>query len=547
MSELKRILAMPRYSTPEGLVEKWTAALGQPGAPALRPKQAEAIEALATSHPMCGAILGLSVGSGKTLVAMLAPKVLGCEGRALCLTMPRLVDQTQAEFDKWREFYPCEPPLVRSYTELSSQAGRNLLNDIDPRLIVCDEAHTLSNPRSARTKRFTRFMGDAMGRAARGGEGCRLVAMSGSFLSRKVEELAGLAGMALLAGSPLPIGNELYSWSPVLDLGGEPTPQQLHGLLPLLRWAGEERRNVQAYRAAFQARLLSTQGVVWSSDGSCDKDLTFGGWRVPSTEKTNEALKTLKELWELPDGTMLVSGSEVAYAGHMLPYGVYQVPDWDAVGGFDEEWVDARLGWARECRAFIEYADDPELDSPGLVAKAAMDRKLNARLMAAWDAWYAVKDRPAPPSVLRVHDPAMLGNLIAGIKALPEGTLVWLSTPELARLLPFPYYGRGSTPPTEGTVLVSPEVHGTGWNGQAYHLNLVLQPKTSSGGWEQLLGRTHRGGQTQDVHVDISLQSNFQVANTRKALDNTETRTSLVGQAAKLSRLDFPKLFKTGY
>ena len=63
------------------------------------------------------------------------------------------------------------------------------------------------------------------------------------------------------------------------------------------------------------------------------------------------------------------------------------------------------------------------------------------------------------------------------------------------------YHGAGSEAPIAGHRAVSIAVHGTGWNGQRFHHQLILEPPTSAATWEQLLARTHRPGQTQDVEA----------------------------------------------
>ena len=48
------------------------------------------------------------------------------------------------------------------------------------------------------------------------------------------------------------------------------------------------------------------------------------------------------------------------------------------------------------------------------------------------------------------------------------------------------------------TCAASYNVHGTGKNLQAWRNQLLLDPPSSGQAWEQLLGRTHRQGQTAD-------------------------------------------------
>lgn len=529
MTELERVLSIAPPASSEGLVSRWTGLLAAPGAPALRDKQAECLEALANRpHPYCGGFFGLDVGAGKTLVAMLAPKVMGVPpDRAVVLTLPSLVDQTRAEFRAWSRLYPCTPPKVVSYSTLSAKRGRDLLERLRPELLFCDEAHTLGNKDSARTKRFLRFAHANVGKT-------KFVFASGSFLKKSVKEVKHLLDVALLAGSPLPLSDTVAAtWASVLDLDGEPTPQQLADLRPLVEWAGETGESQTAYRRAWRARLLSCPGVVWSSDGSCPHPLYLQPWKLHMTPQTEAAVRDLEALWELPDGTPLVSGAEVYRHGMSVPYGFYLDWDWDQVGGLDEEWNEARKRWAREVSAFLRYSQSVRLDSRAYVEDAANRRALPPRLLAAWDAWLAVADRPRPPSRVVVFDPEQVEVLRSAIHKLPE-TLVWTTTPQLGDLLDIPYHGQGSEGPLGGTALVSAEVHGTGWNGQHYCRNLFLQPESGAGRWQQVLGRTHRGGQTRPVLGQVAMFTDGQQKNVAKAKANAGKRQSLLGQDHKL-------------
>jgi hypothetical protein len=77
-------------------------------------------------------------------------------------------------------------------------------------------------------------------------------------------------------------------------------------------------------------------------------------------------------------------------------------------------------------------------------------------------------------------------------------------------------------------------VHGRGWNGQAWSRQTVLQVPPGGGVWEQLLSRTHRPGQTQDVHVDV-LVPTYRVAGTlASARADAEYASAVLGTPQRL-------------
>ena len=535
MSEVARILDIP-VKGPEtcDLVRKWTDLLGIEGAPDLRYKQAECFEELASAHRWCGGLFGLDVGAGKTLTGMLAPKVLGCEGQAILLTKSSLVKQTRKHNDQWSKIFPCEPPTVVSYSMLSTPKGQRMLHDLQPKLIICDEAHCLANHQAARTKRLMAYAKQYVTQ-------CRFVYMSGSFVKKSVRDFAHLSDTALLAGSPLPPRySDLANWAAVLDWGSEPTRAQVKAFAPMREWAGvPSPRSTSAAqvatRIAFRKRLWATPGVVWSSDSSCDTELTIRPWTCPLTPRTKAALEALHGMWELPNGDCLVSGSETYRHAHTLAYGFYQVWDWDAVGGVDVEWNEARKAWTRAVNGHCTYRATPGMDTRYFVEEAARRGDLPAGLQAAWAAWLAVSKRPAPPTKTVVHDPLQVRVLKAMLAKLPADTLIWIETPELAKLLPhLTYHGVGTDGPEKGTVLISSKVHGTGWDGWHYRQSVVLQPGTGVDWWQQLLGRTHRGGQTFDVGYGVAQNTQAQKSNLAKARSKATTSEDLLGQQQKL-------------
>jgi hypothetical protein len=497
----------------------------------LREVQATALGYLADAPGYQGAFLGIPVGGGKTLISLLAPKVLGCEGRAVLLAPANLRAKTEQDFAEWVGDYPCDPPVFVSYEKLSHPNGAHLLDELDPDLVICDEAHCLGNAAATRTKRFMRWARERLPGGDR--KPARFVFMSGSFLGSGIEAYAHLAALALHEATPVPLGSCVDVWSSVVDYGGEPRDGDIAYLQPLADWANTGR-GVPAIRRAYGERLANAPGVVWRSNSSCDKPLNIYPWVLPLTEGVRVAQQFLDN-WELPDGTYLVSELEVARHASCIPYGFYTTWDWDAVGGIDHEWNDARLAWASAVRGFLSHSDYAGLDSPALVARAVEEGRLPG-LRSTYEAWMQQAHKPAPPTVPVIFDPNQVSYLHNAVSSLPEGTLVWYASQAIADMLEgaVPVYRAGDAAPTHGrSAAVSVHAHGTGNNLQMYHRNLVLQPSTGVKRWEQMLGRTHRSGQDHPVDVHVAFFSAQQKGAFYQAYQRAKV-VSEQGQAQKL-------------
>ena len=494
MTELERILAAPRGAPQVCMVSLPRA----PGARPLRPIQERTLQLLAAApHGVFG---NIPVGQGKTLIGHLGPAATGTEGRALLVAPAAMRKATLKEHAEWAADYPVEPPTFVSYSQLSSPKAPDLLDRLDPRLIMFDEAHLLANQDSARTGRIMRWVMENWGRF-------KLLLMSGSFIGRTLLDFGHLAAMALGDDSPVPIGDDANVWAAVIDAVGEPGPGDLAHLAPLARRYRQPvtRRGV---RKAFGMRIRDCPWVVWVAGSSCDKRITLRRWEFPLTPRTQTALRRLDTEWRLPNGDYLVDQLEMSRHQGTFPFGLWQVWDWEAVGGYDAAWDDARKGWASAVGRFLANTSIRGLDSRALVEEAMREGRLD-KLRRPWEAWQEQAHKPEPPQALVVFDQQQVDAVRWACERLPEGTLVWYSTPAVADILEsvMPVYRSGDEGPSHGkTAAVSILVHGRGWNAQyAYHRNLVLQPFADARRVEQLLGRTHRAGQERDVEAWFSM------------------------------------------
>jgi hypothetical protein len=130
---------------------------------------------------------------------------------------------------------------------------------------------------------------------------------------------------------------------------------------------------------------------------------------------------------------------------------------------------------------------------------------------------------------------------------------VWVSQvalgEELARVLGLPYYGKkglderrrliDSASPMDGSIIASIASNGEGRNLQAWSRSLVIGRPLSGGEWEQLLGRTHRDGQTADeVTIDVVASCLEHYEGFGKALDQASYAETVQGQPQKLLLAD---------
>lgn len=481
----------------------------------LRPIQSAALQAIQHAQ---GGFFPVGVGHGKTFIALLAGTVLGAM-HTLVLTTPGVVAQMRRDWEVARRVFRTRGSLViESYNWISNQKNTRELDELAAKvggsnlLIVCDEAHCLKNPKSARTIRVRR--------AIEGHPDVRFIALSGTVTSKSIRDFAHLSEWALRHNSFVPraVGQShrhIDGWAECLDARGKPAGTDWDVIAPLIEafgrpgdevLVGEERK--AAARQAFQRRLRSAPGVVASEEGSLGTSLVIHTLPLDVPERVGQLLKQVYTKQEDPEGEILPDDASRARVGRHLSLGFFQKWRWPN-GVVDEEWMRARRGWAAAVREILETQSAPDYDSEALV-RGRVGRELregrNDHQHRALERWMAVRDRPQPPSVPEWVDTYLLEALIDRLMSSDMPTLVWYGS--VALELPFrraglPVYGHGTEIPADRakTLAASISVHGTGRNLQAWSRNLIVEPPSSGETWEQLIGRTHRQGQEADEVV----------------------------------------------
>lgn len=534
--DLERVLALPRRVRPsEARQTEMAAALthalqrhpardaaGHPcGCPihTLLPMQGWYLHEAAEAN---GALGLLAVGTGKTGIGLLLPMVIPGVHTAVLLVPPRLRAQLWHDYAVWRRhfyvpnlaggdtFVVGMPTLhVLAYSELSHERCARWLEEVQPDLVIADEAQSIADRGSVRTNRLLRYF------SAREQQGrpVRLAAHSGSLTSNSITQYAHHAALSLREGSPMPLlPHEVQSWATVLDpvLGGAPAPM---GALARLTAPGEH------VREGFRRRLSDTIGVITTHDAQVPVPLRLGvRTPPPMPEALAATIAEVRDSATRPDGETLTEAVEVTGCLRQLACGFFY--RWIYPRGESpelvERWFAARSAWFSELRRRLEGDREDLLDSPKLLRLAAERARAGYRgeaptwSSAAWPAWEAVRDAVQPETATTWLSDWLVQDAVAWGREAPG--IIWYGFrafgAALAAAGDFPLFGEGDEASARlvqedgtRTIVASIRAHGTGKNMPAWSRNLVTTPPADAGAWEQLLGRTHRRGQKKAVEV----------------------------------------------
>ncbi len=572
---MARILALPRWlynlmAEDERLVQKWSSKLRcHSQARLLLPIQARILEVgsrQAEKAWPAGLLGSVGVGCGKTLAFFLLPVVFGFN-RSLLLVPPDMLNtgDVAKAWNEWSQEYAL-PPLhviqggvvprrvkpgtlfVTSYSMLSQAKATDFLTRLAPDAILCDEVHNLRNATAARTDRFTRYM--------EGNPSTRFIGMSGTLVGTSLKDFAHLALFALRQETFLPEGEQDFkAWCGVLDADAKAKDTDWITFDPIVKWAARHLDydqpagfgNQEQVRAAFNARMSTVPGVLCTTSPSCEAVLELEGWgnvemaRPGQTAMTiPEALTRLNDTWTLPNGEVLESALERYRAANQLSLGFYYVWDWP--DGADDDWLEARSAWNRQVRLYLKSYRREGCDSPYLVEQMVRrgDTKSDV-LIEALAAWDEQRGKPAPPTKAIWLDYSPIIAIVEWSQR-NEG-IVWFRSKAVGKALqdfglkamwdglPHPKHDR--------RVALSIQTHGTGKNFQAWDNNLVCEIPSSATLWEQMLGRTHRQGQTSEVvQATVMQHTAFLVQAWRKALGRAEFVAGVTSQMQRLCFAD---------
>jgi hypothetical protein len=512
--EFSRIKALPRrvldlshypdltdkYKKPEGTMRLWSIQSA----------------ALHDAEIADGLLAPVGVGWGKSLISLLLPIAMHSK-KAVLLVAPQLKrkcleDDIPSLYRHWQ--IPTASLRVISYSELSNAKCAQLLDEINPDLVIADECHNLRHKSAARTKRFLRFM--------KNHPNCRFAGLSGTITRRSILDYQHLMELALRKNSPVPDHyGVLLEWSEALDVSEDPaSPGALLGFCTVEEIQAVNGKTVieaQPFvRSGFRRRLVETEGVVSTEEGAIGTSLVISGLRPLLPAEVKIAIDDLRKKWEI-DGDELIDAMSVARIARELAAGFFYRWVWPG-GVKDLEWLGARSAWNKELRSILQL-NRRGLDSPLEVVNAIRGGHLRSD---TWEAWAAVKGRPEPPREAVWLSDYLIDEAIRWGRetcSKTEPGIIWYMWDAFGQRVAlkggFPWYGPGmkndpglARPDQEPVIVCSLQAHGTGKNLQRYCRNIMSTPPTGGVEWEQTMARTHRPGQEADeVTVDVFLHT----------------------------------------
>ncbi len=534
-AELDRIQRLPRRTwspdRAEAAAEALTQAFRVPGSTArLFPIQAVSLIEFGLHR---GAVAMLPVGKGKTLLSLLAPRMVACK-RPVILLPAHLIDKTEAEAREYRRDWTLPLYQLQSYQTLARVSQHGWLEAYQPDCVIADEAHYLKNKGAAVTKKVMRYLDDH--------PEVPFLPMTGTPLGRSIEDVAHLAGRALGPLSPFPrVWKDLDEWARALDVDVPDNRRLAPGVLSHLGGPLVEPRH------AFRERLISTPGIITSADPELAPPIVVTSHTLDLDQAQAEAFALLREKWETPDGQLAEDGPSVWRHARELSTGFFST--WDPAA--PDHWRIARRAWAAECRRVLAE-NRRQLDSVEAVVNHILAHPDHypdaARLYAEWIA--VEPDYTPSPRPVWISD-RTIDWIGAFVRKASGPVILWTDRPVVGERLRerfgWPYYGeqgidtrtgarsKDHDPARLGSMVVSRRANDSGLNLQAFSRNLVIDVPTTGKDWQQLIGRTHRTGQTADrVTVDVLFGSIEDVEAFWKAHGRGQFASEITGQTEKL-------------
>jgi hypothetical protein len=495
-------------------------------------------------HPIQGAALwelrkdrgllgGLLVGAGKTLVSLLAPKMIEGIKRPVLLLPAALIPKTEKERRALERHWRLPKYLrLMSYEALGRVGGAKWLADWRPDMIISDECQRLKNRRAAVTRRVARYMKENPSTV--------FVALSGTILRKSLKDFAHLARWALKDGAPVPDTDaEVGDWADALDVRVSEDNRLNPG--PIAAWCPVDQRDEDVTvtaRRGFRQRLITTPGVVMSTEQTVACSIYINALRYDVSQAMDDHFKTLREKWETPDGWAFSEATMLWAHSRQLALGLHYV--WDPRP--PEAWIVARRRWAKFVRNTLSQSR--KLDSEKQVAEACQSGALDR---SAFDAWCEIQPSFTPNSKALWHDDGALG--VCQVWANQGPGIIWTDhsffARRLSQVLGLDYYGqegknaRGEyieeADPSKA-IIASRPANSTGRNLQTlYSRNLITTPPSAALDWEQLIGRTHRLGQEADeVTFDVLCGCFEHVDAMARSIDDAKGAQDLLGNSQKL-------------
>lgn len=519
-----------------------------------------------------GAIAALPVGSGKTLISLLAATAVNAK-RPLLITRAQLKAKTiseimedqvrggvvvrQALCKNWRVPIPkeCGGTLtIMSYEALSRDKQHEVLFDIMPDYIGCDEAHKVRH-KNAAWKRIERFADQY--------PDVPFLFESASLINRDPSDFAHMMLRTLKDRAPVPVTfQDLRDWGEALEFDPKHDKEPIvhPGALCLL---GEP------IREGFRKRLVESPGViVLDSPSTVRASLTIQEVtsQIEVPDEIEDAFVRLRTTWETPGGELITTALEFARHAQEMILGFYYRWVWPE-NKPDFEWLLARRAWRQLVRHTIRYGKhgidyDTELQVWNAVAASKVPDvappSSDLGIQNPFHTWSAIKDRVEPKTEAVWLSEYMVDFAEEWVNRKPVptkdsfsrhgGGICWVAQDAVfqklrERLGVERTFGGGddhiSKQTGEQSIVASVHAHREGKNLQAFNRALVLSAPPGGQGWEQMMGRMHREGQMADeVSVEVMFHCVEQWNAFQQALRDARYAQETQGMRQKLLYAD---------
>lgn len=461
--------------------------------------------------------------------------------RGLLLVPAHLRQQTIDEWKKWEKHWRLLPlfdldagavagPHVRvlSYQSLSTVRFAAFLDEFRPDVVIADEAHFLARTKSARGKRIFRYLRAARkAYVQRTGSRVKFVPLSGTMRRKSIRECSTIFEAALWDESPFPTEYpDVEQWCLALDEGVRDDARLQAGALESFCLPGDDAEGIDRVRRGVRRRVLSSRGVIASSDSGIDVSLVLQALDIEVPPKVKEALRKIRTEYALPTGETFDAGlvawahAREAACGFTYRYDPPAPP----------EWLKARKDWNSFVRDCMERpVKGTHLDSPLMVWNAVTSGKFGlAESVTPWRNWKNIRDtfvpnpvpvwiddflvRAAEDYAIKHNACVWVGHSSAFTKAESTGLTEGDEDDLGQKFTRIPYFGAGKAGEQvrtyNGPCAISIRSHGTGKNLQQFSKALIMCLPSSGSALEQLLARHHREGQKADeVHVAFFLHT----------------------------------------
>ncbi len=334
----EEILAVSRYYCPDGVIIFWK----------------EQVKALMQFHQYGCLIAPMAVGGGKTLVSVMIANMaytlpLFNKRKILLMNPPHLIDQLRdRELPFYRRHISINVPFhylagktpgkrmllaksnkagcyVVSYSLLSGRKGAELLDAVQPDLIIGDEIHKIASAStSARGRRFKAAVNKYLP---------SIVGLSGTLTKKSPREYHFLVSKAMRELSFVPRPTAIAEdWAKIIDTNASSIDElpnnsniQPGPIKPLVDWARYNwpdeafPNNLIGFRAAFSKRLKTCPGVVASDGDALGVSIRISNLKITKEEKeSSNGWQELERLVaQLTNEWLAPNGDEIEHAMHI--------------------------------------------------------------------------------------------------------------------------------------------------------------------------------------------------------------------------------------